>query len=133
MYISDKIVNHGEIIDSTEVLGQFVIIRAEDYPNEPGMRRTAWSSQVEVVMEDSRNNLFLHTKSPHDGFVGVEIERLREFRPSWCITKNEVLQQFEAMQREDRSGPLKLDLRKDPELLTIAKRLWSERLAEKKT
>jgi hypothetical protein len=134
MYISDKILTHGKIQDNCSMyIRQFVVIRAKDYPNEPGMRRTTYSEELSnAVWHASRNDFSYssNTSSMTGYFIGVEVDRLREFRPSWCITEDELLSQFEAMQREDGSGPIKnLDLRKDPELLKIAKQLWADRLS----
>lgn len=131
MYISDKIVAHGKIVSSRHqaVPGdEYVIIKAEDYPNEIGMRRTTYYSSVGRAKICATDGGFDYSSSPdYDGaFVGVEVSRLKKVRPAWCITEADLLAQYTAMQRE-QVGPIPdLDLRKDPELLTMAKRLWSK-------
>lgn len=129
MYISDKILAHGVSNNGA----QFVVINNHDYPEQAGMRRTTYDSSVKTILWYCMDDDFgYYTRPDHCGVVGVEISRLREVRPAWCVTKDELLAQYQAMQRDgkDGPGPIKnLDLRKDPELLTMAKKLWSEKLA----
>lgn len=134
MYISDKIVGFGDILNVLgNVIGQYVVIRSEDYPDEPDMRRTTYSTNPNRAGSYAAANDFSYSSHPGSGeYIGVEVSKLKEFRPAWCHTKDELLAQYEAMQRENGSGPIKnLDLRKDPGMLALAKKLWAERLAEK--
>lgn len=55
-------------------------------------------------------------------FVAVRSEDLKKLQPDWFITKEGLLDRYQAMQREGE--PIK-----DPELLRMAKELWAERLA----
>lgn len=134
-FISDKIIAHGEIIKDGTPSGEYVIIRGGDYPVEPGMRRTTYfRSDLKTLHVVASRGQFDCGGYPGDdrSYVGVELEKLKEFRPAWCHTREDLLAQYEAMQREDGSGPIKsLDLRKDPELLTMAKKFWAEKLASK--
>ena len=132
MYISDKIVSHGDIVKNNKVVGQYVIIRSEDYPAQAGMSRTTYGSCQGSVYYAEKGQFEYETGPDEAGYyVGVDVSKLKEFRPMWCITKDDLLAHYEAMQRES-CGPIKnLDLSRDPQLLAMAKKLWAEKLASK--
>lgn len=129
-FLSNKIVASSDSDAPPDA--QYVIIRAADYPEDARMARTTYVSTVHAAVAHARQGSFQHSGTPAGGYVGVELNRLREVKPEWCITEDQLLAQYESMQREDGKGPLKLDLRMDPALLDTAKKLWSEKLAQKK-
>lgn len=137
MYISDKILSFGTIRHTNK---PFVIIRAVDYPAQAGMRRTGYCSGKENAATAAIKGQFSYEAMPDDTrdhvVIGVEVERLREFRPAWCVTEADILAQLEAMQQDNRQEHQRLvklaggvDIFKEPELKERAGKLWSARLA----
>lgn len=58
-----------------------------------------------------------------DRIIAVDAERYKNLRPHWFVTNDELMLQYERIQR-DVPGKI------HEELLPIAKRLWSEKLRD---
>lgn len=105
--------------------GKFVAIEVTDVPKD--CQRTGRCPSPSIVCKEAGSSADLMYTGPSldvkGTFVGVRVEDLKKLQPTWFITKDELLNQFELMQQE------KGTVIKDPELLKRAKELWSEKLA----
>lgn len=132
MYVSTKVVAFG----THASLGDFVIIKSEDYPNEAGMRRTTYCSSIDRAKECAMKGKFECAGTPDSNmYVGVEVSRYKKLYPYDCITTAQVLAQYTARQRDDDEGrqtfarlvtEMGVDIFKDPELKKLASELWTE-------
>lgn len=100
--------------------GTYAVILLADVPGE--CARTGRSNFPASAL----NSKYFEYSGPGDKepgvFVAVRVEDLKKLQPDWLIKKEELLDRYQNMQREGE--PIK-----DPELLQIAKKLWSDRLA----
>jgi hypothetical protein len=132
MYVfTDKILDHGISRNGKA----FVIIRTEDYPTQAGLTRTTYCGTISSAKSEAVTDSFGNTSSPDRGYyVGVEVSRLQEVRPTWLLTNAALLAMYQAMQQDDRdtlntlSKKHKVDITRDPDLKIKASALWSAHL-----
>ncbi len=120
MFVSNKII-------ATSPCGHYVVISTRNYVDHlPGLRRTSYRSEIEEVLQLVNNGSLPHdcfpSRQDNDSFVGVFSAQLKKLKPNWFIDVDELLMQYQTMQRE--GAPIT-----DPDLLALAKNLWSLRVS----
>lgn len=136
MYINkDKILGHGVNRHGRP----FVVIRSADFPNDPSLRRSTYVSTVNRATDDGKVSEFSNSGTPaDDSYVAVEVDKLRDFHPVWCLTEGDLLAQYTAKQRDDEENrrtfdylvrTTKVNIFRDPTLKAKASELWSAQVA----
>jgi hypothetical protein len=116
MYLFDKVLKISEC-------GQFAVLHVWDVPHMVG-RGYAETTVNAALLRSPGFSVGPRDKHNCGGdYSTVRVKDLKVTNPKWLITKESLLTKFELMQQE-KGPPIE-----DPELLAMAKNLWTEKLA----